>query len=143
MYDNNDENTCYKFDDDEHAHGGYQCNDYGTWSNICMPYYCDIGYYFNTYTKKCVKDICIEEIKIKSIKNPGNDDFEPAPKNENEKVFPTYAIILISIGSVLILLLIITIIIKCFCKNNIDSYKLESLMTLTKEIKEIEEIKDI
>ena len=30
LYDNNDEKTCYKFDEDQHAHGGYQCNDYGT-----------------------------------------------------------------------------------------------------------------
>ena len=142
LYDNNDEKTCYKFDDDEHAHGGYQCNDYGTWSDICIPYYCDIGYYFNTYTKKCVKDICAEEIKMQSTINAGNNDIKTSPKNE--QAFPIYAIILISIGSVLILLLIITIIIKkWFCKNNINSYKLESLMTLNKEINEIEEIKDI
>ena len=141
LFDNNDEKTCYKFDKDEHAHGGYQCNDYGTWSNICIPYYCDIGYYFNTYTKKCVKDICIEEIKTKLIKDIGSDDNKSTPKSE--QVFPTYAIILISIGSVLILLLIITIIIKCFSKNNINSKKLESLITLTKKINEIEEIKEI
>ena len=140
LYDNNDEKTCYKFDNDEHAHGGYQCNDYGTWSNTCVPYYCDIGYYFNTYTKKCVEDKCADEIKIQSIKDTGNNE-KPAPKNE--QVFPIYAIILISIGSVLIIILIITIIIKLFCKNHLNSYKLESLMTLNKEINEIEEIKDI
>ena len=78
---------------------------------------------------------------MQSIKNAGNNDIKPSPKNE--QAFPIYAIILISIGSVLILLLIITIIIKWFCKNSINSYKLESLMTLNKEINEIEEIKDI
>ena len=145
LYDNNDEKTCYKFDDDEHAHGGYQCNDYGTWSDICIPYYCDIGYYFDTYTKKCVKDKCIEEIKMESKKDTITDTDNVYNKQEPKsgQVSSTYVIILISIGSVLILLLIITIIIKRFCNNRKNSYKLESLMALSTETKEIEKIKDL
>ena len=142
LYDNNDKKTCYKFDDDEHAHGGYQCNDYGTWSDICVPYYCDIGYYYNTYTKKCVKDICKEEIKTNPLKDSWSDDINPNPKSE--QVLSNYAIILISIGSFLILLLItITIIFKCFCINSINSYNSVSLMALIKEENELEEIIDI
>jgi hypothetical protein len=145
LYDNNDEKTCYKFDDDEHAHGGYQCNDYGTWSNICIPYYCDFGYYFDTYTKKCVKDKCIEEIKIESIKDniTDTDSYKIKHKSKSGQFFSTHVIFLISIGSVLILLLIITIIIKCFCNNRKNPYRLESLMEFTTETKEKEEIKDL
>ena len=36
-----------------------------TWSNICKPFYCDIGYYYDTYQKKCIEDICTEGIKDK------------------------------------------------------------------------------
>ena len=159
LYDNNDGKTCYNFYNDEHAHGGYQCNDYGTWSDICMPYYCDIGYYFNTYTKKCVKDKCTEEIQmnpsddinkndIANINNPfskndylknkqksGKLNSENKKEDKNEEYFPVYAKVLIIIGCVIILLLIIIIIIiKIFCKNNTNSDKLESLKLLTKEI---------
>ena len=36
-----------------------------TWSNICKPFYCDIGYYYDTYQKKCIEDICTEGKKDK------------------------------------------------------------------------------
>ena len=44
---NSDE--CYYFEDDKYAHGGYECDDEGKWSNICRKYYCDLGYYYNQY----------------------------------------------------------------------------------------------
>ena len=31
-----------------------------TWIKICRPYYCDIGYYFDNYQNKCIKDVCTE-----------------------------------------------------------------------------------
>ena len=72
-FDPNDEKTCYVFDDDEHAHDGYQCGEDGEWSNICVPYYCDIVYIFDTLNKKCIKDIWKED---------GSDEEEE--KNEDE-----------------------------------------------------------
>ena len=52
---------CYVFDDDEFVHGGYECNDEGKWSNVCRKYYCDIGYYYNHYKGKCIRDICAND----------------------------------------------------------------------------------
>lgn len=46
--------------DNSKIHGGYQCNDDGTWSDICIPSFCDYGYYFDKIEKKCIKDICIK-----------------------------------------------------------------------------------
>ena len=41
-------------------HGGYQCNDDGTWSDICVPSFCDYGYYYDRIQKTCIKDVCIK-----------------------------------------------------------------------------------
>ena len=124
-YDPNDGKTCYKFDNDEHAHGGYQCSDNGTWSDICIPYYCDIGYIFDTYYNKCVKDKCIDDNNTIQ----GKENIPETKEEEENNELPVYAIILISIGSVLVLLIIITIIIiKCFSKNLLKSDTVETLM---------------
>ena len=118
-YDPNDLKTCYKFNNDEHAHGGYQCSENGIWSDICSPYYCDIGYIFDTYKQKCIKDICIKDAEFEIIN-------KPEPEKENED-FPVYAIVLVSVGSILVLLILIIIIIKCCSKNKIDSESIENL----------------
>ena len=56
-----DDNECYTFSNISHAHGGYECDKVNkTWSNTCKPYYCDIGYYFDNYQNKCIKDVCTE-----------------------------------------------------------------------------------
>ena len=61
VYDPNNKNECYVFENDEHAHGGYKCDVItGSWSKICKPYYCDIGYYYDKFKMECVKDICTE-----------------------------------------------------------------------------------
>ena len=61
LYDPNNKKDCYTFPDDEHAHGGYECDvKTGTWGSTCKPYYCDIGYYFDKIQNKCIKDICTE-----------------------------------------------------------------------------------
>ena len=44
--------------EDIHSHGGYKCGSDGKWGKECQPYYCDVGYYFNTLTHKCQKDEC-------------------------------------------------------------------------------------
>ena len=45
----------------EHAHGGYKCGDNNKWDKSKLtPYYCDIGFSFDQYFKKCVKD-CVSE----------------------------------------------------------------------------------
>ena len=57
----NHTNLLYKSDcqfEDKHTHGGYLCGNNGNWSQICKPSYCDHGYYFDTYLKKCKKDQC-------------------------------------------------------------------------------------
>ena len=120
-FDPNDMKTCYKFKNDEHAHGGYQCNENGTWSDICSPYYCDIGYIFDNYNKKCIKDICIKDEELEIIS-------KPQPEKKNNEDFPDYAIVLISISSFLILLILIIIIIKYRSKNNLNSDSIEKLL---------------
>lgn len=41
-----------------HMHGGYTCGADGKWSTTCEGYYCDDGYYFNSYTNECVEETC-------------------------------------------------------------------------------------
>ena len=97
LFEPNDK-ECYKIENDSYAHGGYECNkDTGEWSNLCKPFYCDIGYYFDVVRGKCIKDLCTEE----------------AEENTDDE-FPLWAIIVIIIGSVIIIGLIIGFIIfKC------------------------------
>jgi len=49
------------------VHGGYECNDDGTWSKKCVPSYCDIGYTFDNKKKECVKDVCLARIKTLKV----------------------------------------------------------------------------
>ena len=67
LLDANNGIDCYKFEDDEFAHGGYLCGDDGKWTNTCKKYYCDIGYYFNQYNQKCERDICANDPGEKEI----------------------------------------------------------------------------
>ena len=54
---------CKIIEGQEHSHGGYACGENGKWDkNTCQPYYCDIGYSFDQYFKKCVKD-CASDSK--------------------------------------------------------------------------------
>ena len=52
---------------ESYVHGGYECNDDGTWSKTCVPSYCDNGYTFDNTKKKCVKDACLARIKTIGI----------------------------------------------------------------------------
>ena len=52
---------CYNIENMEHTHGGFQCGKNNQWDyNNCIPYYCDIGYSFDQYFKKCVKDCLVD-----------------------------------------------------------------------------------
>ena len=56
-----EDDNCYNIEGDKHAHGGYPCGNNGEWDKTkCQAFYCDIGYYYDTYQKKCRKDICIK-----------------------------------------------------------------------------------
>ena len=51
----------------EHEKGGYSCGDDGEWNkSSCKAYYCDLGYYYDQFQKKCVLDPCT------NIKNENN-----------------------------------------------------------------------
>ena len=90
LYDPNNKRECYTFENDEHAHGGYECNyTTGNWSNKCKPYYCDIDYYFDKYQNKCVIDICTENKEDKEEKNEGKNLFL------NELIYILYLLILL------------------------------------------------
>lgn len=92
LFDPNNGEECYKFENDIHAHGGYTCDpETKEWSNICRPYYCDLGYYFDKSQNKCITDICTE-----------NNYDENEDKNEKGKL-ETWHIILIVVGLILIL----------------------------------------
>ena len=46
---------------DVHMHGGYECSEEGTWSDKCVPSYCDNGYYFDEIKVECIEDICVKK----------------------------------------------------------------------------------
>ena len=71
-----DNGECYILEENPFAHGGYQCDiNTGMWSQVCKPFYCDIGYYFDTYQNKCIKDICTETDKQGNDGEFLNDSF--------------------------------------------------------------------
>ena len=59
---------------EEHTHGGKVCDDNGKWSDECVPVYCDLGYYFDYYTKKCEEEICLKDKGKEDGNNKGNID---------------------------------------------------------------------
>ena len=107
LFDPNNKKDCYIFENDGHAHGGYECDPKtGNWSNICKPYYCDIGYYFDKYQNKCIEDICTKEDK----------------EDDGDSGIKTWHIILIVVGGVLLLIIAVIIILRCRrSKKNIES----------------------
>ena len=59
-----DEN-CNHIEGDEHAHGGYKCNNKTSkWEKgECAAYYCDIGYYYDHFDNICKKECSFEKNK--------------------------------------------------------------------------------
>ena len=82
------DNNCYNFVGDEFAHGGYTCEN-GVWSTTCKKYYCDLGYYYNTYENKCMRDYCVNDPYEKDILL--NDKYEGSiiinKNNNTEYIF--------------------------------------------------------
>ena len=64
-----------KFDNDPHALGGYECGDDGKWSKNCVPYYCEMGFYFDIEQKKCITDPCYS-IYENEVKKREEEKFE-------------------------------------------------------------------
>ena len=118
-----EDNNCINIPNMEHAHGGYACGDNGEWNRTkCQAFYCDIGYYYDTYQKKCIEDLCTKE----------NNDPNPEPKpddGEGDDKFPVYAIVLIAIGGILFILIVIWLI-RRVIKNKKSS---ENLIDIKQE----------
>ena len=98
------------FENDIFAHGGFECGKNGKWTNICKPYYCDYGYYFDNYEKKCKADNCFF-IERKNNKNDTKDN--NTENTNNNKQFIYYIII----GIVLFIFIFICFIIILKTKN--------------------------
>ena len=92
------DDKCKDINNLENAHGGYKCNEDGTWSTECMPYYCDIGYYYDRHQNKCVKEcdldykkslLVFEKEFSDEIQINQNDVYYyfPSPKDEVYYVF--------------------------------------------------------
>ena len=93
-------------------HGGYPCGKDSKWDkSICIPVYCDTGYYFNKISKSCIK-YPIEGTEI--VITP-------------EKKFELWMILTIAGGAFIILATTITIIIlfvkKALCFKKCDKNK--------------------
>ena len=76
---------CYNIEGKEHAHGGFKCDENtNTWSSECVPFYCDIDYYFDTLKQICVKDICTESEEEKSDEEKSDEDKSDKEEGEDE-----------------------------------------------------------
>ena len=90
LFDPDDGKTCYNFNGDPYAHGGFVCGDDDYWKDgTCQKYYCDIGYYYDTYEKKCKVDLCINDPyeKEKILDGEYFDTIIINEKNNTEYVF--------------------------------------------------------
>ena len=131
-----EDNNCFNLKGVNHAHGGYRCGDNGEWNTKeCQAFYCDLGYYFDTYQKKCIEDLCTKNDS--NSDNPEEDDNtdnydDSDDKNDDDDGFPTWALLIIIVGGFLIILIIIIfVIIKCRKKSH------ESLESSSKNIEDV------
>ena len=70
---------------DEHAYGGHPCGKNGEWNESqCQNFYCEMGYYYDTYQKKCILDICTN--------NEDKPDNKTDDKTDSEDKMPIWAI---------------------------------------------------
>jgi len=84
----------------EHSHGGHPCGKNSEWDKTqCQPFYCDMGYYYDTYQKKCILDICTN-----SSDDDNNNKTEPN-NDQNNDGMPNWAITLIVVVGIIVLLL--------------------------------------
>ena len=83
-----------------HEHGGKICGDDGLWTDKCTPIFCDLGYYFDDYTKKCEINACLTESN-----NKKND----SDKNDSDNSTLVIIIISIIIGLIIILIILVCV----------------------------------
>ena len=89
--------------EDIHLHGGYKCNDDGTWSSDCSPSYCDNGYFFDEINEKCIE----EEICDKLIK-----------KKDKKTIYLIFSIIFVSALIIFLVIFIILTVVGGINKKN-------------------------
>ena len=72
----------------ENLHGGYKCKkDKDEWDKSkCIPFYCDIGYYYDKYEQKCIKECPYENEVIFLYENNYSNEFN-IKKNEKYEIF--------------------------------------------------------
>ena len=83
------DDNCKVINNLEKAHGGYKCNENGTWSTECMPYYCDIGYYYDRNQKKCIKECDLDYKKSLLVFEKDFSDEIQIKQNEVYYYFPS------------------------------------------------------
>ena len=126
-----EDNECYNITNEIHAHGGFVCGDNGEWNRTkCQVFYCDIGYYYDTYQKKCIEDLCTKEKKEEKEEDEDNNKSDNNNKNNDEDESPFYAItIIVGLG---ILVLIIALIL---IRRTINIKKSKDIFEQTEEVK--------
>ena len=72
----------------EHLHGGYKCKKEKDEldKTKCIPYYCDIGYYFDKYQQKCIEECPYENEVFFLYENNYTNEFN-VKKNEKYEFF--------------------------------------------------------
>ena len=142
-----EDDNCYNIDGDSHAHGGYPCGDDGHWNKTkCQTFYCDLGYYYDTYQMKCNEDICTkaEDDKEEGEEEENNEEEyneeeeeennnEETDNNDNDELIPLWAIFVIVIGGVLVLIISLILI-----RRTVNSKKTKDIIEITGEARLME-----
>ena len=91
-----DENCTFA---NSYTHGGYLCQEDGTWGTKCVASYCDDGYIFDKNKNECVIDVC-------------SDKYKPEP---DDKGSSSLVVVIIILACLVIVLCIICIV--CFLRR--------------------------
>ena len=82
-----DNNNCYDIPDKANAHGGYVCGNDNQWDKTkCVPYYCDIGYYYDLYKEECIEE-CKSDSKAFYLHDKTYSEKYIIQKNETYEFF--------------------------------------------------------
>jgi len=123
---------CDKHFKNNYTHGGYVCNQNGTWSNVCVEAYCDLGYIFDKERKKCIKDVCSsipvpdekEEEEKEKEKEEGQKQEEESKNNteSDDSNGSTIALYIVTICIVVMVVIFIVVFVIIHCnKKRINS----------------------
>ena len=132
---------CDKYFENNYTHGGYECGDDGTWSNKCVPSYCDLEYMFDYNESRCVKDYCSDlgkeenKDKDKESDKPNEDD-----EDDDDGMTTTELVIIICASVVVVIVVIIIIVILFLNKKKKDSHE-ELLSSISMSIQDREDAK--